>query len=243
MNEYTSNSVDCSYTYHSEHCYECFDTRSGYNCFFCNSIENCSNCYFSSDLIGCNFCRGSHGLRNTSYVWEGKHLEKAEWLARFEEHNRSQQMQPSFQKYVAMLQQTPQRNMHLSNTENCVGDYLFGSKDLQFCYDAGESHNCKFMTYAAFGCKDVYDCNALGDVELCYESNEGGVGIRNCCFIKHPMDGLYKSFYCVMCVDNSANLFGCIGLRGKEYCILNKQYTKEAYEALVPKIIQQMKKD
>jgi hypothetical protein len=44
-----------------------------------------------------------------------------------------------------------------------------------------------------------------------------------------------------MCTGNSSNLFGCIGLRGKEYCILNKQYTKEEYEALVPKIIEKMK--
>ena len=46
-----------------------------------------------------------------------------------------------------------------------------------------------------------------------------------------------------MCTGNSANLFGCIGLRGKEYCILNKQYTKEEYETLVPKIIEKMKAD
>ena len=39
---------------------------------------------------------------------------------------------------------------------------------------------------------------------------------------------------------NSKNLFGCIGCRKKEYCILNRQYSKEEYEKLVPKIIEQM---
>ena len=39
---------------------------------------------------------------------------------------------------------------------------------------------------------------------------------------------------------NSSNLFGCVGLRNKQYCILNKQYTKEEYEKLVPKIIEHM---
>ncbi len=47
---------------------------------------------------------------------------------------------------------------------------------------------------------------------------------------------LEYSFSCV----GSSNLFGCVGLRKKEYCILNKQYTKEEYEALRAKIIQQM---
>jgi len=48
--------------------------------------------------------------------------------------------------------------------------------------------------------------------------------------------------YCAKCTTSS-NLFGCIGLRNKEYCILNKQYTKEEYELLVPKIIEKMKAD
>jgi len=39
----------------------------------------------------------------------------------------------------------------------------------------------------------------------------------------------------------SKNCFGCIGLRHKQYCIFNKQYSKEEYEQLVPKIIEHMK--
>ncbi|MFA7278308.1 MAG: hypothetical protein WC101_05000, partial [Candidatus Gracilibacteria bacterium] len=46
--------------------------------------------------------------------------------------------------------------------------------------------------------------------------------------------------YCENCVS-SKDSFGCIGLRQKKYCILNKQYTKEEYEALVPRIIEHMK--
>ena len=36
---------------------------------------------------------------------------------------------------------------------------------------------------------------------------------------------------------NCDNIFGCYGLRKKSYCILNKQYTKEEYEKLLPKLI------
>lgn len=39
----------------------------------------------------------------------------------------------------------------------------------------------------------------------------------------------------------SDNIFGCVGLRRKQYCIFNKQYTKEDYEALVSKIVEHMK--
>ena len=43
-------------------------------------------------------------------------------------------------------------------------------------------------------------------------------------------------------VYNTQNCFGCVGLKRKKYCVLNKQYTKEEYEELVPKIIEHMKK-
>jgi len=43
-----------------------------------------------------------------------------------------------------------------------------------------------------------------------------------------------------MC-HNSTHLFGCIGLKHKDYCILNKQYSKDEYFELIPKIIEKMK--
>jgi hypothetical protein len=43
-------------------------------------------------------------------------------------------------------------------------------------------------------------------------------------------------------IFHSKDLFGCVGLKRKQYCIFNKQYTKEEYEKLVPRIIEHMKK-
>jgi CxxC-x17-CxxC domain-containing protein len=42
-----------------------------------------------------------------------------------------------------------------------------------------------------------------------------------------------------MC-SSSSDLFGCVGLRKKQYCIFNKQYAKEEYEELVGKIKKHM---
>ncbi|MDP3762668.1 MAG: hypothetical protein Q8Q97_01165, partial [bacterium] len=55
----------------------------------------------------------------------------------------------------------------------------------------------------------------------------------------------YKNWHCnevALSEDchSSNNLFACVGLRNKSYCILNKQYTKEEYEKLVPRIIEHM---
>lgn len=65
-------------------------------------------------------------------------------------------------------------------------------------------------------------------------------------------DGAYGIKYCFNCFGNvrdleysgycfgTSNCFGCVSLKKKQYLILNKQYSKEEYEVLVPKIIQHM---
>lgn len=50
---------------------------------------------------------------------------------------------------------------------------------------------------------------------------------------------VYYSTFCY----HSSYLFLCSGLRNASYCILNRQYTKEEYELLVPKIIEKMIQD
>ena len=49
----------------------------------------------------------------------------------------------------------------------------------------------------------------------------------------------FNTNYVYMCY-NSNNLFGCVGLRKKDYCVLNRRYSKEEYEVLVPKIVDHM---
>jgi hypothetical protein len=43
-------------------------------------------------------------------------------------------------------------------------------------------------------------------------------------------------------INFSRNIFGCIGLKNKEFCIFNKQYSEEEYKILVEKIIEHMEK-
>jgi len=90
------------------------------------------------------------------------------------------------------------------------------------------------------GGKDCYECYSAGEPELCY----------NCI----TPDNSYGEKFSVFCwksqfitySDNchsSRNLFGCVGMKRNEYCILNKQYSKEEYEVLVPKIIEHMRRN
>lgn len=74
----------------------------------------------------------------------------------------------------------------------------------------------------------LYECHGASGVKNAIAANNGYHNTR--------------AFYVHNCFYSS-DIFGCIGLRNKQYCIFNKQYTKEEYEKLVPKIIEHMQKN
>jgi hypothetical protein len=65
----------------------------------------------------------------------------------------------------------------------------------------------------------------------------------NCAFGSCIFYGGTEVFYSIHCNEHCQNCFGCCDIRGKRYCILNKQYTKDEYERLVPQIIESMRHD
>jgi len=74
---------------------------------------------------------------------------------------------------------------------------------------------------------------------LVYETASAGIQCSKIFFCNESWNQITNLEYCHNCF-NSSNCFGCVGLKKKQYCILNKQYTKEEYEELVPKIKKHM---
>jgi hypothetical protein len=87
--------------------------------------------------------------------------------------------------------------------------------------------------------KNSYDGYGVGiNAELLYETVDSGIdGARY--VVAVYTYGCHDVHY-AYCCHGSSYLFGCVGLRNKQYCIFNKQYSKEEYEKLVPRIIEQM---
>jgi hypothetical protein len=124
---------------------------------------------------------------------------------------------------------------------NVSGDYLEHSKNAKTCFGCANLEDSKFCSFIANGpLKTTYDFTHYGDnVELSYECLQSGDGISNCKLnwgVWTNSDNVEYSFS----IHGCSSIFGCVGLKKKKYCILNKQYTKEEYEALVSKIIQHM---
>lgn len=126
----------------------------------------------------------------------------------------------------------------IDQSENCTGDYIFQSKNTTDSFFAFQCQDSRFI-YDSLGVVDSYDVyESAYESERqyeCYASNF--TKYAHGTMVSHECHNLYYTDYCF----NSNNLFGCISLKRKEFCILNKQYSREEYESLRERIIEQMK--
>ncbi|PID70179.1 hypothetical protein CSB37_03315 [bacterium DOLZORAL124_38_8] len=239
----TTGCVDSMELYFSDKCelgYELIDCTNVFNVRYSESCRNCADSWFLKNCIGCNNCFGCVNLRNKQYYFLNKKLSKENYEKELKKLNLSKYssvagLRDKFQKFV---EQYPQRCLEIFFSENCVGDFIQKSKNCYDCFEATECEDVKYADSVKF-LKSSQDVLAFGyRAELLYEtvsmgrSNNVFAGLNGA----HNFDAKFL-FECVNC----NNCFGCVGLKHKQYCILNKQYTKESYEELLPKIIAHMK--
>lgn len=234
------SSVDCSYLYDSEYCYECFSVYKSYNCVNLYYSSNCSDCWFSENLTGCQNCFLCANLTRKKYHYLNKPLDKEEYERRMKEFKGSYK---NFEKAKEILNQLKKERIHkyanIINCENCTGDFIENSKNCIDCYDMNDSQDCRY-TMVGVQVKDNYDCsNMYVKPELCYQVL-GTIGVYHNAFSLYPFHS-QNILYCEQ-IFHSKDLFGCVGMKRKQYCVFNKQYSKEEYEELVPRIIEHMKK-
>ncbi|MCX6721811.1 MAG: hypothetical protein NTY04_01275, partial [Candidatus Staskawiczbacteria bacterium] len=121
---------------------------------------------------------------------------------------------------------------------NSDGDDLYEVENVHNSFSSRQAEDSKYLFFIRNNAKECYDNSFQGfNSELLYQIAHGFgcynsiVGIRNL--------NNQNSRYNEEC-QNCESIFGCEGLRKKSSCILNKHYTKEEYEALIPKIIKHM---
>ncbi len=215
----------CSVAHYSSHC------------------EDCHNIYFCRDCIGVSNCIGCVGLKNKSYQIFNEQYSKEEYLLKLKEFNLGSRQ--SFKNILGKARdywlKYPVKYARNYKNEDCSGEYISNSKNVKSSYYIDGGENLKFChsVYVASG-RDSYDQYRFGsNSELVYESCSCGDHVSNVKFSYGCFNNSHEMEYSFLC-SSSSHLFGCVGLHGKKYCILNKQYTEEEYKVLVPKIIKQM---
>ncbi len=207
-----------------------YDSDESLNSLF---LKHCKNL---QDCIGCvNLRNKTHSIFNVEYTKEEYEQKKAELdfgsyakLCEFE------------RKYDAFALNFPNKYASIIKSVDVTGDNIMNSKNVKHSFDLYENtEDSKYLIHI-WNMKDSYDMYGAGAVaSLMYEGVDAGIQSSHQLFSVLAHSCL-DTMYTYMCYG-SKNLFGCIGLRNKQYCILNKQYTKEEYLALVPKIIAHMK--
>ena len=232
--------VDCFDVYSSEHCYEMIDGKQNYNCSFVYFSNNCIDSSFLFDCANCQSCFGCVNLRNKSYYIFGKPYTKETYQEEVKKLTGSYKALQEAKKLLReQIAKTPRKYARTINCVNSTGDDLRECKNVKNCFSTNEAENCSYV-FRSPKLKDSMDATHAGKAEQMYEYiTGGGAGSSLIRFTVYGLGNLIDTFYTDYC-QNSSNLFGCIGLRNKQYCILNKQYSKEEYESLIPRIIKHM---
>ncbi len=228
--------VDCSYSDYCELCYFVLYCVHCYNCDFCTDCEQCRDCYYCYDCHNCENCFGCTGLRGKRYYLHNKFVGREAFEAHLEDRQFSYlKQQEDWQQFKAIRQTVPHRFASLIQCEDCSGDHLHQCKNAHYAFDSVRLWDCKYM-YECDECKDAYDCYQPGlvEAELIYEIH-AGQGQKQSRFM-NVCRQVNECNYCDYCFESS-HLFGCVGLRRKQFCILNKQYPEKQYHETVQKLI------
>ncbi len=224
--------VDSDEAYKSENSYYLIRCQNVYKCHYCIDCIDCNNCEYCYDLQWCSNCFGCYNLRNKQYCIFNQQYTKEEY---FEKLN---QLKSNPNLLEEIYQKAIHKNLRLINVENVLWDNVSNARNCQYVFNAENLENCKYV-YNAYDMKDSYDIAFQAyNTFLLYEiistekSNKSAFN-----FILINSSNCYYN----MLTFNSRHTFGCVGVKNKEYCILNKAYTKHKYEKLVKKIINHMK--
>jgi len=238
--DYSKEIIDSYNISKSEFLYENMGVEQNYNCKYTYWSSGCVDCDFVLDCNNCSNCFGCVNLRNKNYCIWNKQYSKEEYEEKIKEFNIGSYsfVEENLNKFWDFSLQFPRKYLRIVNCVDSIGDELRDCKNVKYSYKAYDCENIKYghrVTYA----KDSMDvCHSWA--ELAYENAFGGS--ENCLNIKFIISGdkaVNESEYYDAC-RSSSSLFGCVGLKNKKYCILNKQYTKEEYDKIIPKIKQHM---
>ncbi len=238
----TRDSVDIHLSSRIENSYWVVQCVQSSGLQFAWHCDSCFDCIFLIDCHSCSNCFCCIGLRNKSYCVFNQQYTKEEYKKIISEYNLGSysSLQIIKEKFKEFTLKFPFRYARIFKSLDCTGDDIQNAKNCKKCfYLKNNVENCKYSYRLFDNIKDGMDLSLVwNNMEIEYECLSVTTGRE--VFFSSLCWNVQNVWYSDNCF-NSRNLFGCIGLKNAQYCILNKQYTKDEYNELIPKIIEQMK--
>jgi CxxC-x17-CxxC domain-containing protein len=237
----SSTCADCSFILECEICYECINCKNCYDLKFSRNCVNCSNSIFIESCIGCRNCAFSTNLHDKEYFFANEKYSKEEYEKKITELDIDEyENLNEYLKYCEeFLRKHPRRFMQGTQNQNVNGDYVYNSRDIYRSFNIVDCWDVRY-SQLLYKAKDCCDVSSFGEnIEEIYEVLAAGLNSHSSAFSSGVVLGSNNIFYSDIAYS-SKYCFGCVSLNRNEYCILNKQYTKNEYGKMVAKIIEHM---
>lgn len=242
--DFSSNCYDNSHVQKSQRCYNSFWLTNCYQTQYSAQCEECTNSWFLKNCRGCSDCFGCVNIRSKKYCIFNVQYSKEDYEKRLAEMalHTWKGVQAAGEQAHAFWLRYPNKSMQGIQNNNVSGEYITNSKNVHKSYLIRECENLKYVQYSQVpSSHDCMDATLIGQKsELFYEVAVCGWNAANLKFCWDCWDGGQQIEYSIDCHRLGANLFGCVGIMKQQYCILNKQYSKEEYAALRERIVKHM---
>jgi len=236
--------IDCGPIISSEMCYDSMHSYRNNRCIGLRSqVTESINCAFLKDCMNCQDCFASANLRNKKYhilnkpyTREGYLEEMKKWdLGSYKKYDEAKKLAEAHWNTLP-----PKPHMEEFNV-NSTGRNVFQSKNCKECFEVVGVEDSKYMLLLyAPPIKDCYDVSSWGNnLSRSYECCNVGEFSSDLRFCQESGINVYDAEYCKLSYGGKHH-FGCVSAKKGEYCILNKRYSKEDYEALTAKIRKHM---
>jgi len=235
---YSQNCMDITYSYELNHCYECTYCFKGFNLQFCLDCKDCSDSSFLYDSRGCRHCFMCWNLRNKEYHIFNKPYSKSEYHKKVDSLRLNSrlfldELRRRFLKHIQ--NDAVHRDVYIRNSQICQGNFI---DDCKNCTDAFLVEKCEDSHHILRSfVNHSMDATGMLRGEMVYE-------VSQCTDLNNVQCAMFSvdcnsSQYLDQCY-NCSDCFGCIGLKRKQFCILNKPYPREEYIKLKDKLIAKM---
>lgn len=223
----------------SENLYESIEAQGSYGSQFLLLSRACLDSYYLVDCVNCSNCFMSYNLRNKQYCIRNKQYTREDYLKELAKINLKSRKERDalLAEFEDMKKRAIYRFANTTKSVDSTGNNLANTKNCHNCFDVHDSEDSKYC-YRAFKLKDCMDFD-YGESEMMYEYTTGAKNDYNVRFSYSAMDAVRDAEYTDFC-RNVSNVFGGAGLHNAQYVILNKAYSKEEFESLREKIINQM---
>ena len=236
-----NNSLDCYKSTGLEKCYGSVLCDTGYQVHFSYMADQSTNSTFLDHSRGMNDCFGCVNMRGKSHCFFNEQLSVEEYKKRLSEidlgsHIELERYKRKFEEFTLKF---PKRFANNIKAYDCTGDYILGARNCRYSFDVRDAcEDCKYVMHVS-EIKDSYDVYGGGMCEMIYEGVDVGISAGQYigAVLTHGCHAVRYTYNC----HYGSHFFGCVGVRGGKYFILNKQYTKEEYEKMVPKIVAHMR--